>query len=54
MKSVRTTVAFIVIVCAAVNARAQGFSIRAGVSADPDQFYGGVGYETVELLEHHS
>jgi hypothetical protein len=32
-------------------AQAQAFGVRAGVSADPDQFYGGVDYETAELLE---
>jgi hypothetical protein len=30
---------------------AQGLGVKAGVSADPDQFYGGVDYETAELLD---
>ena len=32
-------------------ARAQGVGVRAGVSADPDQFYFGVHYETKDLIE---
>jgi hypothetical protein len=35
----------------APRAQAQGVGLVAGVSADPDQFYFGVGYETAELLE---
>ena len=47
----------ILVVCAvfviglASRVEAQGFGIRAGVSADPDQFYGGIDYETAELLD---
>lgn len=36
---------------AATRVEAQGLGIKAGVSADPDQFYGGVDYETAELLD---
>jgi hypothetical protein len=36
----------------ATAARAQGLGIRAGASADPDQFYAGVHVETRELAEH--
>jgi hypothetical protein len=36
---------------AAARVGAQGLGVRAGVSADPDQFYGGIDYETAELLE---
>lgn len=47
----------ILVVCAvfviglASRVEAQGFGVRAGVSADPDQFYGGIDYETAELLD---
>ena len=36
---------------APARASAQGVGVRAGVSADPDQFYMGVHYETKELIE---
>lgn len=43
--------ATVFVIALAGRADAQGFSVRAGVSADPDQFYGGLGYETAELIE---
>jgi len=51
MKSIWIACAVFVICLAAAPARAQGLGINAGVSADPDQFYFGIGYETAELLE---
>ena len=33
------------------NAYAQGAGVRAGVSGDPTQFYGGVHYETNEIVD---
>jgi hypothetical protein len=36
----------------AASARAQGVGVRAGASADPDQFYAGAHVETRELAEH--
>ena len=51
MKPVWIATAVIVIGLSAGRAQAQGVGINAGVSADPDQFYFGVGYETAELLD---
>jgi hypothetical protein len=51
MKSIWIASAVFVIGLAARPAQAQGVGVMAGVSADPDQFYFGVGYETEELLE---
>lgn len=51
MKAVWVATAVFVIGLAAAPAEAQGADVRAGVSADPDQFYFGVGYETAELLD---
>ena len=42
---------FVIGLAAAARAEAQGLGVRAGVSADPDQFYGGIDYETAELLD---
>jgi hypothetical protein len=36
---------------AASPASAQGFGVRAGVSGNPDQFYGGVHYESEPVIE---
>src|SRR5258707_15071113 len=36
----------------AASARAQGVGGRVGASADPDQFYAGVHFETSELAQH--
>jgi hypothetical protein len=44
-------IAVFVIASMAGRASAQGVNVRAGVSADPDQFYGGIGFETAELIE---
>ncbi len=51
MKPIWIASAVFVISLSAAPARAQGLGINAGVSADPDQFYFGIGYETAELLE---
>ena len=51
MKSIWVATAVFVIGLAAGRAEAQGADVRAGVSADPDQFYFGVGYETAELID---
>lgn len=53
MNRIRHVCAVFVISVVAVAPRveAQGLGVKAGVSADPDQFYGGVDYETAELLE---
>jgi len=51
VKLIQTTIAIFVIAFAGARAEAQGVSVRAGVSADPDQFYGGIGFETAELIE---
>jgi hypothetical protein len=51
MKSILIAAAVFVISLSAAPARAQGLGVNAGVSADPDQFYFGIGYETAELLE---
>ena len=51
MKSLYVAMFVLVIGFSAPRAEAQGVGLVAGVSADPDQFYFGVGYETAELLE---
>jgi hypothetical protein len=52
MKLIWTIVAAAIsLVVFAAPARAQGVGVRAGASADPDQFYGGVHFETGELAE---
>jgi hypothetical protein len=51
MKSIWVASAVFVIGLSAGRAQAQGVGLNAGVSADPDQFYFGVGYETAELLD---
>jgi hypothetical protein len=51
MKPVWVLAAAIVIGLCAGRVEAQGADVRAGVSADPDQFYFGAGYETAELLD---
>jgi hypothetical protein len=51
VKSVCIATFVLMIGLAAPRAEAQGVGLVAGVSADPDQFYFGVGYETAELLE---
>jgi hypothetical protein len=48
----RTIVAAAALVVFAGSARAQGVGVRAGASADPDQFYAGAHFETSELVEH--
>ena len=52
MKLLWISVALAIATATAQAAVAQEVGVRAGVSADPDQFYGGVHYETAELLEH--
>jgi hypothetical protein len=51
MKPIWIASAVFVIGLSAGRVQAQGLGVVAGVSADPDQFYFGVGYETAELLE---
>ena len=51
MKLIWTIVAAVSLTVFAVPARAQGVGVRAGASADPDQFYAGVHFETGELAE---
>ena len=51
MKSIWTMLAAVVLVLLADRVNAQGVGLRAGVSAHPDQFYGGVHYETNELVD---
>jgi hypothetical protein len=48
----RMIVAALALTVCAASARAQGVGVRAGASADPDQFYAGVHVETRELVEH--
>ncbi len=48
----RMIVAAMALTVFAASARAQGVGVRAGASADPDQFYAGVHVETGELVEH--
>jgi hypothetical protein len=40
-----------IVLAGAARVEAQGLGVVAGVSADPDQFYGGIDYETAELLD---
>jgi hypothetical protein len=51
MKSIWIAAAVFVIGLSAARVEAQGFGVNVGVSADPDQFYFGAGYETAELIE---
>lgn len=51
MKPIWIVAAVFVIDLSAGRAQAQGVGVRAGVGANPGQFYGGVDYETAELLE---
>jgi len=51
VKSVCVAAFVLLIGLGAHKAEAQGLGILAGVSAEPDQFYFGIGYETAELLE---
>jgi hypothetical protein len=51
MKSIWLASAVFVIGLSAGRVEAQGLGANVGVSADPDQFYFGIGYETAELLE---
>ena len=48
----RMVVAAVVLMVFAASARAQGVGVRAGASADPEQFYAGVHFESGELVEH--
>ena len=48
----RTIVAAVALMVWAGPARAQGIGVRAGASADPDQFYVGAHLETRELVEN--
>lgn len=48
----RMIVAAVALMVFTASARAQGMGVRAGASADPDQFYAGVHFETSELAEH--
>ena len=51
MKSIWIASAVFVIGLSAGRVQAQGLGVNVGVSADPDQFYFGIGYETAELAE---
>jgi hypothetical protein len=51
VKPLWIVITVILIGVSAKGAEAQGVGVRAGVSADPDQFYAGIHYETNELLE---
>ena len=52
MKALRTSVIVIVLLSAyAAHANAQGIGVRAGVSGSPDQFYGGLHYETDRIAD---
>lgn len=51
MKPTLTTTIVFVLILSAASARAQGLGVRAGASANPDQFYVGGHYETVELAD---
>ena len=48
----RMLVSAVALIVFAGSARAQGVGVRAGASADPDQFYAGAHYETRELAEN--
>ncbi len=48
----RMIVAAVALMVFAASARAQGVGVRAGASADPEQFYAGVHFESSELAEH--
>ena len=51
MKLIWTLVGAVSLTLVAASARAQGLGGRVGASVDPDQFYAGVHYETIELAE---
>jgi hypothetical protein len=51
VKSICIAAFVFVIGLSSARVEAQGVGVMAGVSADPDQFYFGVGYETAELVE---
>ena len=51
MKRIGTIAAAVWLTLFAAPARAQGVGVRVGASADPDQFYAGVHFETRELAE---
>ncbi len=51
MKLVLKIAAVVSLTLFAASARAQGFGVRVGASTEPDQFYGGVHFETSELVE---
>jgi hypothetical protein len=51
MKLIVTIVAAVSLTLFAASARAQGVGGRVGASANPDQFYAGVHFETSELAE---
>jgi len=48
----RAIVAAMAVTVFSTSARAQGLGVRAGVSADPDQFYFGAHFESIEVVEH--
>jgi hypothetical protein len=50
--SLRTIAAAAGVILSAASARAQGVGVRAGASANPDQFYWGAHYESRELVEN--
>jgi hypothetical protein len=51
VKPTLMTTAVFVLILSAASVRAQGLGVRAGASANPDQFYAGGHYETGELVE---
>jgi hypothetical protein len=42
---------FVIVLALSARVEAQGLGVKAGVSADPDQFYFGIDYETAELID---
>lgn len=51
MNRIWTMVVVVLLALSANRAQAQNVGVRAGVSADPDQFYAGVHYESADLIE---
>jgi hypothetical protein len=51
VKPTCTTFVVFVLALSAASVRAQGLGVRAGASADPNQFYAGVHYESEDLVD---
>jgi len=52
VRQIRSLVVTGLVLLAASGAYAQGAGVRAGVSGDPTQFYGGAHYETSDIADH--